>query len=116
MVVAIITGNGLKTLEDHPEKPWPSMVECESESMLSVLSDFQHEQAASAGVSRCPVLAQMPASCAPSLTRPPCSASQLAGGGRVGEDQRMACRDTSRPGSSGRGLRRRLSASRLSGP
>jgi threonine synthase len=47
VVVAIITGNGLKTLEDHPEKPWPS-VECESESMLSVLSDFQHEQAAMA--------------------------------------------------------------------
>jgi threonine synthase len=45
VVVAIITGNGLKTLEDHPEKPWPS-VECELESMLSVLSDFQHEQAA----------------------------------------------------------------------
>lgn len=48
VVVAIITGNGLKTLDDHPEKTWPSMVECESESMLSVLSDFQHEQAASA--------------------------------------------------------------------
>lgn len=44
-VVAIITGNGLKTLDDHPEKPWPSMVECESESMLAVLSDFQHEGA-----------------------------------------------------------------------
>jgi threonine synthase len=43
-VVAIITGNGLKTLEDHPEKSWP-MVECESESMLSVLSDFQQETA-----------------------------------------------------------------------
>jgi threonine synthase len=48
VVVAIITGNGLKTLDDHPPKPWPSMVECDSESMLSVLSDFQHEQAASA--------------------------------------------------------------------
>jgi threonine synthase len=48
VVVAIITGNGLKTLEDHPEKPWPS-VECESESMLGVLSDFQQEQAALAG-------------------------------------------------------------------
>jgi threonine synthase len=48
-VVAIITGNGLKTLEDHPEKPWPSMVACESESMLAVLSDFQDEQAATAG-------------------------------------------------------------------
>jgi threonine synthase len=49
VVVAIITGNGLKTLDEHPEKTWPSMVECESESMLSVLSNFQHEQAASAG-------------------------------------------------------------------
>ena len=45
-VVAIITGNGLKTLEDHPEKPWPQS-ECEVESMLAVLSDLQG-QAASA--------------------------------------------------------------------
>ncbi len=45
-VVAIITGNGLKTLEDHPEKPWPKS-ECDVESMLAVLSDLQ-EQAASA--------------------------------------------------------------------
>jgi threonine synthase len=44
-VVAIITGNGLKTLEDHPEKPWPQ-TECEVESMLSVLGEFQQEQAA----------------------------------------------------------------------
>jgi threonine synthase len=43
-VVAIITGNGLKTLDEHPPKSWPSMVECESESMLAVLSDFQHEE------------------------------------------------------------------------
>jgi threonine synthase len=43
-VVAIITGNGLKTLDEHPSKSWPSMVECESESMLAVLSDFQHEE------------------------------------------------------------------------
>jgi threonine synthase len=42
VVVAIITGNGLKTLEDHPEKSWPT-AECESEAMLSVLSDLQHE-------------------------------------------------------------------------
>lgn len=47
-VVAIITGNGLKTLEDHPEKPWPQ-TECEAESMLSVLSEFQQEQAAIEG-------------------------------------------------------------------
>jgi threonine synthase len=45
-VVAIITGNGLKTLEDHPEKPWPKS-ECDVESMLAVLSDLQG-QAASA--------------------------------------------------------------------
>jgi threonine synthase len=43
-VVAIITGNGLKTLDEHPPKSWPSMVECESESMLAVLSDFQQEE------------------------------------------------------------------------
>jgi threonine synthase len=42
-VVAIITGNGLKTLDDHPPKPWPSMVECDVEAMVSVLSDFRHE-------------------------------------------------------------------------
>ena len=45
-IVAIITGNGLKTLEDHPEKPWPKS-ECNVESMLAVLSDLQG-QAASA--------------------------------------------------------------------
>lgn len=44
-VVAIVTGNGLKTLEDHPEKPWPQ-TECEVESMLSVLGEFQQEQVA----------------------------------------------------------------------
>jgi threonine synthase len=43
-VVAIITGNGLKTLEDHPEKPWPQ-TECEAEAMLSVLSVLQREGA-----------------------------------------------------------------------
>jgi threonine synthase len=42
-VVAIITGNGLKTLDDHPAKPWPSMVECDVEAMVSVLSDFRHD-------------------------------------------------------------------------
>ncbi len=42
VVVAIITGNGLKTLEDHPEKSWPT-AECESEAMLSVLSELQRE-------------------------------------------------------------------------
>lgn len=42
-IVAIITGNGLKTLEDHPDKPWRSAIECDAEAMASVLSDFRHE-------------------------------------------------------------------------
>ncbi len=36
-VVAIITGNGLKTLDDHPQKPWPAKVDCELEPMLAAL-------------------------------------------------------------------------------
>jgi threonine synthase len=44
-VVAIITGNGLKTLEDHPEKGWP-LADCDAEAMLSVLRDFKRDQAA----------------------------------------------------------------------
>ena len=45
VVVAVITGNGLKTLDEHPAKPWPSMIPCDAEAMLSVLADFQSEQA-----------------------------------------------------------------------
>ncbi|HEY1687594.1 MAG TPA: threonine synthase [Solirubrobacteraceae bacterium] len=41
VVVAVITGNGLKTLVDHPAKPWPSMVPCESDAMVSVLRELQ---------------------------------------------------------------------------
>ena len=41
VVVAIITGNGLKTLEDHPDKPWRSDVECDAEAMLSALNDLR---------------------------------------------------------------------------
>ncbi len=33
-VVAIITGNGLKTLDDHPQKPWESGIACELDAML----------------------------------------------------------------------------------
>jgi threonine synthase len=44
VVVAMITGNGLKTLDEHPEKKWPSMVECDSEAMLTVLEGFQQGQ------------------------------------------------------------------------
>lgn len=45
VVVAIITGNGLKTLDDHPAKPWPSMVDCDVEAMRSVLAEFQQQTA-----------------------------------------------------------------------
>jgi threonine synthase len=51
VVVAMITGNGLKTLDEHPQKPWPSLVECDSEAMLTVLEGFQQtpgQQAAGA--------------------------------------------------------------------
>jgi threonine synthase len=40
VVVAMITGNGLKTLDEHPRKEWP-MAECEPEAMLSVLEGFR---------------------------------------------------------------------------
>jgi threonine synthase len=36
-VVAIITGNGLKTLDEHPEKPWPDKIDCELDAMLVAL-------------------------------------------------------------------------------
>jgi threonine synthase len=40
-VVAIITGNGLKTLDDHPQKDWPDKVDCELDAMLAALSDLR---------------------------------------------------------------------------
>jgi threonine synthase len=43
-VVAIITGNGLKTLDDHPEKPWPAKVACELDAMQAALSDLKGGQ------------------------------------------------------------------------
>lgn len=49
VVVAIITGNGLKTLSDHPAKPWPSTVPCEVDAMVSVLRELQDEHAAPVG-------------------------------------------------------------------
>ncbi len=42
-IVALITGNGLKTLYEHPSKPWPSKVECDPETMRGVLEGFQRE-------------------------------------------------------------------------
>ena len=47
-VVAIITGNGLKTLDDHPQKPWPDKVDCELDAMLSALRGAQGRQDADA--------------------------------------------------------------------
>ncbi len=41
VVVAIITGNGLKTLDDHPQKPWPAKVECELDAMMAALSELK---------------------------------------------------------------------------
>ncbi len=46
VVVAVISGNGLKTLSEHPEKPWPDMVACEAKAMWEVLVDFQQAGAA----------------------------------------------------------------------
>jgi threonine synthase len=40
-VVAVITGNGLKTLDDHPAKPWPAKIDCNVESMLEALKDLR---------------------------------------------------------------------------
>jgi threonine synthase len=40
-VVAVISGNGYKTLEEHPDKPWPEMVACEVEAMDETLSEFR---------------------------------------------------------------------------
>jgi threonine synthase len=40
-VVAIITGNGLKTLDDHPSKPWPDKIDCELDAMLAALGELK---------------------------------------------------------------------------
>jgi len=45
-VVAVISGNGLKTLHEHPEKTWPEMVPCEVGAMESLLNEFRRAAAA----------------------------------------------------------------------
>ena len=40
-VVAVISGNGYKTLDEHPDKPWPEMVACEVEAMERTLAEFR---------------------------------------------------------------------------
>jgi threonine synthase len=45
-VVAVISGNGYKTLDEHPDKPWPEMVAPEVEAMEETLSQFRNAGAA----------------------------------------------------------------------
>ncbi len=45
-VVAVISGNGLKTLHEHPDKPWPEMVACDVETMGEMLAGFRQTAAA----------------------------------------------------------------------
>jgi threonine synthase len=40
-VVAIISGNGYKTLDEHPDKPWPEMVAPEVEAMEETLNELR---------------------------------------------------------------------------
>lgn len=40
-VVAIVSGNGYKTLDEHPDKPWPEMVAPEVEPMEETLNEFR---------------------------------------------------------------------------
>jgi threonine synthase len=42
-VVAIITGNGMKTLDDHPQKQWPAKIECELDAMRGALEQLKGE-------------------------------------------------------------------------
>ncbi len=41
VVVAMITGNGMKTLDDHPPKPWPAKVQCDREAMQSAIDELK---------------------------------------------------------------------------
>jgi threonine synthase len=45
-VVAVISGNGYKTLDEHPDKPWPEMVACNVEAMERTLAEFRRSGAA----------------------------------------------------------------------
>ncbi len=37
----MITGNGLKTLDEHPAKRWPDKVACELDAMRSALDELK---------------------------------------------------------------------------
>lgn len=40
-VVVLITGNGLKTLDDHPPKAWPAKIECELDAMRGAIEELK---------------------------------------------------------------------------
>jgi threonine synthase len=40
-VVALITGNGLKTLDEHPQKQWPAKIACELDAMRGALEQLK---------------------------------------------------------------------------
>jgi threonine synthase len=49
-VVAVISGNGYKTLDEHPDKPWAEMVSCDVHSMTEMLEEVrQHGVGATLG-------------------------------------------------------------------
>lgn len=48
VVVTVITGNGLKTIEDHPQKPWPEAVACQVDAMRAELDNLREAAGASA--------------------------------------------------------------------
>ncbi|MGE5282425.1 MAG: threonine synthase [Chloroflexota bacterium] len=49
-VVAVISGNGYKTLDEHPDKPWAEMVAADVDSMAATLEEIrQHGVGATAG-------------------------------------------------------------------
>jgi len=47
-VVVVLTGTGMKTIEDHPAKRWPSAVPCEQESMRAELERLRAAATAAA--------------------------------------------------------------------
>ena len=40
-VVAVISGNGYKTLDEHPDKPWAEGVACELDALTAMLNEFR---------------------------------------------------------------------------
>ena len=47
-VVAMITGNGLKTLDEHPPKQWPAKIDCEAMLKLGARRQLAHADGARA--------------------------------------------------------------------